>query len=99
MNTTKAALAGDIVLLREFLKQLEDDLAHIDDVTIQKQVVKLAEAVCEASDGRHWDNTWAAATLKRMVRCSKEHCYGPESQLGIKRIRPVNPSSAVEVPA
>ena len=78
LNTTKAALAGDIVLLREFLKQLEDDLAHIDDVTIQKQVVKLAEAVCEASDGRHWDNTWAAATLKRMVRCSKEHCYGPE---------------------
>jgi hypothetical protein len=78
LNTTKAALAWDMALLREFLKQLEDDLSHIDDVAIQKQVVKLSEAVCEAADGRHWDNTWTAATVKRMLRCSKEHCYGPK---------------------
>jgi hypothetical protein len=80
LNTTKAALAGDMALLREFLTQLEDDLAHIDDVVFQRQVLRLSKAVCDASDGRHWDNSWAAATGKRMARCSKEHCYGPKHQ-------------------
>jgi hypothetical protein len=78
LNDTKAELAGNIELLRRFLTQLEGDLAHIDAGVIQDKVVELSTAVCGASDGRHWDNTWAAATVKRMARCSKEHCYGPK---------------------
>jgi len=78
LNTTKAALTGDIALLREFLVNLEADLQKVDDVEIEKQVVKLAEAICGATDARHWDNSWTATTVGRMSRCSKQHCYGPK---------------------
>ncbi len=75
---TKGELARDIALLQSFLSQLEQDLNKIDPVDIKQDVDRLATAVCNANDGRHWDNSWTAATLKRMSKCSKEHCFGPK---------------------
>lgn len=76
--TTKGELLFDIELLRDFLTQLRADLDKIDPPVINDKVKDLAKAICDAKDGRHWDNTWGAATVKRMFRCSKEHCFGPK---------------------
>ena len=75
---TKLALLADMELLRDFLKQLRTDLDKIDPAVINEKVKALAKAICEAGDGRHWDNSWSAATVKRAFRCSKEHCFGPK---------------------
>ena len=75
--TTKDELLFDIELLRDFLSRLKTDLDRIHPNEINEKVKDLAEAICAANDGRHWDNTWGAATVKRMFRCSKEHCFGP----------------------
>ena len=75
--TTKDELLFDIELLRDFLSRLKTDLDKIHPNVINEKVKDLAEAICAANDGRHWDNTWGAATVKRMFRCSKEHCFGP----------------------
>ena len=76
--STKGELLFDIELLRDFLTQLKGDLDKIDPAVINGKVKDLAKAICDANDGRHWDNSWSAATLKRMLRCSKEHCFGPK---------------------
>jgi hypothetical protein len=75
--TTKGELERDIVTLTSFLQRLRTDLANIDPANINTQVKNLAKAICEANDGRHWDNTWTTATVMRALRCSKEHCHGP----------------------
>jgi hypothetical protein len=66
--STKGELLFDIELLRDFLTQLKSN----------GKVKDLAKAICDAKDERHWDNSWGAATVKRMLRCSKEHCFGPK---------------------
>ena len=76
--STKGELLFDIELLRDFLTQLRSDLDKINPEVINGKVKDLAKAICDAKDGRHWDNSWGAATLKRMLRCSKEHCFGPK---------------------
>jgi hypothetical protein len=76
-STTKDELVFDIELLREFLSQLRTDLDRINPAGINEKVENLAKAICATNDGRHWDNSWGAASVKRMFRCSKEHCYGP----------------------
>jgi hypothetical protein len=75
---TKAELLRDIGLMSEFMEQLKTDLNKIDPGAINDKVKDLAKAICDANDGRHWDNSWGAATVKRMFRCSKEHCFGPK---------------------
>jgi hypothetical protein len=75
--TTKDELLFDIELLKDFLSRLKTDLDRIHPNVINEKVKDLAEAICAAHDGRHWDNSWGAATVKRMFRCSKEHCFGP----------------------
>jgi hypothetical protein len=76
--STKGELLFDIELLRDFLTQLKSDLDKIDPAVINGKVKDLAKAICDAKDERHWDNSWGAATVKRMLRCSKEHCFGPK---------------------
>lgn len=75
---TKGELLRDIGLMSEFMTQLRADLDKIDPATINDKVKDLAKAICDVNDGRHWDNSWGAATVKRMFRCSKEHCFGPK---------------------
>lgn len=75
---TKGELLRDIGLMTEFMAQLKTDLDKIDPAGINDKVKDLAKAICDANDGRHWDNSWGAATVKRMFRCSKEHCFGPK---------------------
>jgi hypothetical protein len=75
--TTKDELLFDIELLKNFLSRLKTDLDRIQPNVINEKVKDLADAICAADDERHWDNTWGAATVKRMFRCSKEHCFGP----------------------
>ncbi|HLW78159.1 MAG TPA: hypothetical protein VKU44_01045 [Terriglobia bacterium] len=76
-DATKGELKRDTILLREFLDRMETDLDKIDHVKILQETLNIAKQICDQGDGRHWDNTWTAATLKRGVRCSKEHCFGP----------------------
>jgi hypothetical protein len=76
-SSTKAELQRDITLMDRFLQALSTDLVRIDPSDINSKVKDLAKAICGANDGRHWDNTWTAATVQRALRCSKEHCYGP----------------------
>jgi hypothetical protein len=76
--TTKAEMLFDVEVLGLFLDQLKTDLNKIDPVVINDKVKDLAKAICNAGDGRHWDNSWGAATLKRAFRCSREHCFGPK---------------------
>ena len=75
--STKAELKRDIGLMTQFLQGLDTDLDRIDAGEINDKVKDLAKAICGAGDGRHWDNSWTAATVARALRCSKEHCYGP----------------------
>jgi hypothetical protein len=75
---TMGELRRDIELLREFLTQLDDDLKGIDPAAITREVKDLAEEICGTTDKRHWDNSWSSATISRMSRCSREHCYGPK---------------------
>jgi hypothetical protein len=76
--TTKGELLFDIEVLGLFLNQLKTDLNKIDPVVINDKVKDLAKAICNVGDGRHWDNSWGAATVKRAFRCSREHCFGPK---------------------
>ena len=75
---TKGELARDISVLRQFVAQLETDLSQIDPATITNQVKALSEAICGTADPRHWDNSWSAATVSRMSKCSRQHCFGPK---------------------
>jgi hypothetical protein len=78
-DATKGELKRDVTLLQEFLSRLERDIDGIDHAKIIEEAKNVATQICEKSDGRHWDNTWSSATVKRAVRCSKEHCFGPRS--------------------
>lgn len=78
LTLTKGELTRDIDLMRRFLTQLEDELKNVKEAEINDKVKVLAEAICAAADGRHWDNSWTSSTISRMSRCSRQHCFGPK---------------------
>jgi hypothetical protein len=79
LELTKSEVKRDTALLRLFLEQLEKDVDLIDSSDISEKVKALSVAICDAGDGRHWDNTWHTSTIGRASHCSKQHCFGPRA--------------------